>query len=203
MPYQIRKIKNQNLYSVKNKETGEVHSYGTTKENAIKQVRLLHMNAKGFEEEPKKKKRRKKKKEKEVIIHFQGILIGLIMEIFGKEEIFWNYLDKNLDQTNKEKMFKDAIPAKNSIGNLIKDGKLNSWGDGYNKTIEIIIKAAHDIYKKNPKIITSFIEKNKNDINEHYIELIQTLLLLFSDLPKEFICDVKENTINIFKKSPK
>jgi len=43
MPWVIRKVKNQNLYSVKNKETGQVHSFGTTKENAIKQVRLLYL----------------------------------------------------------------------------------------------------------------------------------------------------------------
>ena len=43
MPYVIRKIKNQNLYSVKNRDTGVIHSYGTTKANAIKQVRFLHM----------------------------------------------------------------------------------------------------------------------------------------------------------------
>jgi hypothetical protein len=43
MPYVIRKIKNKNLYSVKNRDTGVVHSYGTTKKNAIKQVRLLYL----------------------------------------------------------------------------------------------------------------------------------------------------------------
>jgi len=42
-PFVIRKVKNQNLYSVKNRDTGQVHSYGTTKENALKQVRLLYL----------------------------------------------------------------------------------------------------------------------------------------------------------------
>lgn len=41
MPYVIRKLRNQNLYSVKNKITGKVHSYGTTLQNAKAQVRLL------------------------------------------------------------------------------------------------------------------------------------------------------------------
>lgn len=41
MPYNIRKIKNKNEYSVKNSETGKVHSYHTTKKLAKAQVRLL------------------------------------------------------------------------------------------------------------------------------------------------------------------
>ncbi len=43
MPFVIRKIKNKELYSVKNKLTGTIHSKGTTLENALAQVRLLHM----------------------------------------------------------------------------------------------------------------------------------------------------------------
>lgn len=42
-PYVIRKVKNKDLYTVKNKKTGVIHSHGTTYENAVKQVRLLHM----------------------------------------------------------------------------------------------------------------------------------------------------------------
>ena len=42
MPFSIRKIRGKNLYSVKNSQTGAVHSYGTTLENAKKQVRLLY-----------------------------------------------------------------------------------------------------------------------------------------------------------------
>jgi hypothetical protein len=42
MPYNIRKIRGKNLYSVKNSQTGAVHSYGTTLANAKKQVRLLY-----------------------------------------------------------------------------------------------------------------------------------------------------------------
>ena len=41
MPYAIRKLPNQNKYSVKNKESGEVHSHHTSKAKAEKQVRLL------------------------------------------------------------------------------------------------------------------------------------------------------------------
>ena len=43
MPFVIRKIKNKNLYSVKNLLTGTIHSKGTTHENALAQVRLLQM----------------------------------------------------------------------------------------------------------------------------------------------------------------
>jgi hypothetical protein len=42
MPFTIRKIRGKNLYSVKNSQTGAVHSYGTTLANAKKQVRLLY-----------------------------------------------------------------------------------------------------------------------------------------------------------------
>lgn len=41
MPYIIRKIRNKDLYKVVNKTTGEIHSSGSTLENAKKQVRLL------------------------------------------------------------------------------------------------------------------------------------------------------------------
>jgi len=41
MPYTIRKIRNKNLYKVINSKTKEVHSNGSTLENAKKQVRLL------------------------------------------------------------------------------------------------------------------------------------------------------------------
>jgi hypothetical protein len=43
MPYDIRKLPNQELYRVYNKQTKTVHSYATTLENAKKQVKLLHM----------------------------------------------------------------------------------------------------------------------------------------------------------------
>lgn len=43
MPYVIRKIRNKDLYSVKNLLTDAVYSYGTTKNKALKQIRLLHM----------------------------------------------------------------------------------------------------------------------------------------------------------------
>ena len=41
MPYIIRKIRNQPYYSVKNAETGKVHSEHTSRKNALAQVRLL------------------------------------------------------------------------------------------------------------------------------------------------------------------
>jgi hypothetical protein len=43
MPYGLRKLPNEDLYKVFNKETGEVHSKATTKGNALKQIRLLYM----------------------------------------------------------------------------------------------------------------------------------------------------------------
>lgn len=43
MPYVIRKLKNKNLYSVKQVNTGQVKSKATTLEKAKAQVRLLHM----------------------------------------------------------------------------------------------------------------------------------------------------------------
>ena len=49
MPYDIRKLPNQELYRVYNKQTKAVHSYATTLENAKKQVKLLHMVDAGVE----------------------------------------------------------------------------------------------------------------------------------------------------------
>ena len=47
MPYVIRKIRNQNAYTVKNKETGKIHSHHTSRKNALAQVRLLKSIGKG------------------------------------------------------------------------------------------------------------------------------------------------------------
>lgn len=41
MPYKILKIRNTNKYKVVNKDTGKIMSKHATKENAIKQVKLL------------------------------------------------------------------------------------------------------------------------------------------------------------------
>lgn len=41
MPFEIRKIRNENKYKVYNKITKKIHSYHTSKKNAIKQVWLL------------------------------------------------------------------------------------------------------------------------------------------------------------------
>jgi hypothetical protein len=48
MPFVIRKIRNKNLYSVKNSKTNQVHSYSTTKTKAINQVKLLTAIEHGF-----------------------------------------------------------------------------------------------------------------------------------------------------------
>jgi hypothetical protein len=42
MPYKIRKLRNKDLYQVKNAKTGEIHSKHSTLSDAKKQVRLLH-----------------------------------------------------------------------------------------------------------------------------------------------------------------
>lgn len=41
-PWTLRKIANQNLYTVKNRLTGEVHSKGSTLTKAKMQVRILN-----------------------------------------------------------------------------------------------------------------------------------------------------------------
>ena len=43
MPYQMIKVKGKNLYKVINEISGKVHSKGSTKENAEKQIRLMQM----------------------------------------------------------------------------------------------------------------------------------------------------------------
>lgn len=48
MVYQIRKIRGKELFSVKNVETGKIHSHATTKANAKKQVKLLQAIDHGF-----------------------------------------------------------------------------------------------------------------------------------------------------------
>jgi len=41
-PYILRKIRNQQLFSVKNAQTGQVHSQHSTKTNALNQIKLLN-----------------------------------------------------------------------------------------------------------------------------------------------------------------
>jgi hypothetical protein len=48
MPFVIRKIRNKNLYSVKNSKTNQIHSYATTKTKAMNQVKLLRAIDYGF-----------------------------------------------------------------------------------------------------------------------------------------------------------
>lgn len=47
MPYKIRKLPGKNSYRVVNTESGKVKAYNTTKENAVKQLRLLYAIEKG------------------------------------------------------------------------------------------------------------------------------------------------------------
>ena len=42
MPYDLRKIRNKNLYKVFNTNTGKIFSHHTTKEKAESQIRLLY-----------------------------------------------------------------------------------------------------------------------------------------------------------------
>jgi len=42
MPYTIVKVRDKECYKVINKITGRVHSQCATRENAVKQVKLLH-----------------------------------------------------------------------------------------------------------------------------------------------------------------
>lgn len=53
MPYKIRKLPNRELYRVYNTETKEIRAYGTTREKAIRLIRLLNAINHGWH--PKKK----------------------------------------------------------------------------------------------------------------------------------------------------
>jgi hypothetical protein len=55
MPLVMRKLPNQDLYRVYNPKTKEIHSYGTTLENAKKQITLLNMIDAGVTLQPLKK----------------------------------------------------------------------------------------------------------------------------------------------------
>ncbi len=47
MPFKIRKLPNQSMYRVYNADTGHIYAARTTRANAEKQVRLLHMVERG------------------------------------------------------------------------------------------------------------------------------------------------------------
>lgn len=61
MPYKVTKLRNENKYKVTNIETGKIMSHHTTKENAMKQLKVLHI-AMNNETKSKKKKTNKKNK---------------------------------------------------------------------------------------------------------------------------------------------
>ena len=42
MPFNIRKVRNKDCYRVKNIKNNKIHAICSTKENALKQIRLLH-----------------------------------------------------------------------------------------------------------------------------------------------------------------
>lgn len=42
MPYELRKVRGKNLWTVRNKMTGRYHSLGSTLNNAKAQISLLH-----------------------------------------------------------------------------------------------------------------------------------------------------------------
>jgi 1-aminocyclopropane-1-carboxylate deaminase/D-cysteine desulfhydrase-like pyridoxal-dependent ACC family enzyme len=83
MPYKLRKLPKQDLYRVYNADTGEIHSYGTTLENAKKQITLLNMVDAGV---PLKKEGGaiSQSKKKELIQSIRPIT---------KEQAVENYLD--------------------------------------------------------------------------------------------------------------
>jgi len=56
MPYKLRKLPKQDLYRVYNAKTKEIHSYGTTLENAKKQITLLNMIDAGVPLDKKKRR---------------------------------------------------------------------------------------------------------------------------------------------------
>jgi len=48
MPYILRKLPNKDLYRVRLKDTGQILSYATTYENAMKQINFLRMRDKNL-----------------------------------------------------------------------------------------------------------------------------------------------------------
>jgi len=76
MPYVMRKIKNENLYTVKNKETGRVHAKGTTKEKAKAMIRILNA---GTPRQPR------------LQAELKGLEGG---EVIDKDELIWRIICK-------------------------------------------------------------------------------------------------------------
>jgi hypothetical protein len=64
MPYTIRKVRNKNCYSVRTTKTKKVKAKCTTKENAMKQIRLLRALEVNKDFAKKVKARRKTEKKK-------------------------------------------------------------------------------------------------------------------------------------------
>ena len=62
MPYSVKKVRNKNCYSVKNRYTNKVHSKCTSREKAMRQLRLLHGVDSGWSPSRKSKSKSKSKR---------------------------------------------------------------------------------------------------------------------------------------------
>jgi hypothetical protein len=124
MPYRIRKIRNQDAYSVKNAETGKVHSYHTTKKNAKAQLRLLESVGSGMGEDINR-------------------FISSSYEKKGKEKVGDAILDKELSN-RKVKVYHDPKSNKTTTVHRGTTGTISDWSNnaiyaltgnkGYKKT---------------------------------------------------------------------
>jgi len=59
MPYTLRKVRNKNCYSLKNKNTGKIYSKCTSKDKAKKQLRLLRSIEYGWKPSRSRSKRKR------------------------------------------------------------------------------------------------------------------------------------------------
>ena len=107
MPYVIRKLRNQNLYSVKNQITGHVHAYGTTLARAKAQVRLLESKGEG--------------------LHTQTVK-QLVDNSYSypKEDIGNLVFDKELS-TRKAQVYHDPTTGQTIVANRGTTGTLADW----------------------------------------------------------------------------
>lgn len=110
--FSIRKIKNKDLYSVKNAITGAVHSHHATKANATKQIRLLQAIDHGFI--PKKGGAR----------------------VDPKVKMMYDYLSSLYPQKTLLSVAKEIIKIKNS-----KEGKKLSGGSRAGDIARYVISA--------------------------------------------------------------
>ena len=173
MPYKIMKIRNKPLYKVMNSKTKEVHSQGSTLENAKKQVRLL-------ENLPENKG------EGLPLIAFTSedgqseILLPMLNDIVLEVPKYFVYqvFPKNLKEN--ERRFKLFIPTTNTnkLSSRLKKSSIEVKAIDND---EIKLHEHKDNVIKIPPKLSEFSKQDQNKLKEYFLKVEDNIIKSFKE----------------------